>query len=52
MINEIFYCYHCLSPFMNQNLIESSSTLIICPESILYQWKDEIELHIKKESLK
>lgn len=45
--NNTFYCERCTS-FHNKENVESKATLIVCPQSILPQWKKEIEKHVKK----
>jgi len=43
-VNYPFYCAHCwISPDMPK--IKSRATLIVCPQSISYQWKEEIMKH-------
>ena len=45
-----FYCRDCIS-FVSQPPVPSRSTLIICPASILEQWRDEIRKHTAPGSL-
>jgi E3 ubiquitin-protein ligase SHPRH len=48
--SEVFYCDKCLSFANNSKLVESRSTLIVCPASIVHQWKTEIERHLHPDS--
>jgi SNF2 family DNA or RNA helicase len=48
---EKFFCDRCLSWINSETPIESRATLIVCPSSILPQWKREIEKHVKNIQL-
>ncbi|GJQ08663.1 hypothetical protein GpartN1_g454.t1 [Galdieria partita] len=40
-------CYECEADYKSQKVLQSHTTLIVCPSSILRQWEEEIERNTK-----